>query len=217
MVVWVPCVLIGVWATGLVPPTLSTSAVLSVMLKNLVGNPVLSGLLTAGVLAAIMSSLDSQFLCMGTIFTNDIVLHRAAPGRFSDRQIVLISRIFIVAIVAVTYGLAMVALAKNVNIFDLAVWSFSGFSTLFPLVVAALYWRRVTKAGAYAAVVAGMAVWFWFFWCSGFGGEYTVSLGSWRGIMPVTLSFAASAVAIVGVSLATRPPSQKTLDQFFRA
>ena len=47
------------------------------MLNLLVGDPVLIGLLTAGVLAAIMSSLDSQFLCRERIFTNDIVIHRA--------------------------------------------------------------------------------------------------------------------------------------------
>ena len=47
----------------------SSPAVLSAMLNLLVGDPVLIGLLTAGVLAAIMSSLDSQFLCLGTIFT----------------------------------------------------------------------------------------------------------------------------------------------------
>ncbi len=215
MIVWVPCVLIGVWASGLLPPTLSTSAVLSVMLQQLVGNPILGGLLTAGVLAAIMSSLDSQFLCMGTIFTNDIVLHRVSPGRFSDRQIVFMSRAFIVGIVTITYGLAMLALAKNANIFDLAVWSFSGFTSLFPLVVAALYWQRATRAGAYASIVTGMVVWLYCFWRSGFGGEYTVGVGSWRGIMPVTLSFAASALVLVLVSLGTRPPSQATIDRFF--
>lgn len=215
MIVWVPCVLIGVWASGLLPPTLSTSAVLSVMLQQLVGNPILGGLLTAGVLAAIMSSLDSQFLCMGTIFTNDIVLHRAPQDRFSDRQIIFMSRAFIVGIVTITYALAMLALAKNVNIFDLAVWSFSGFTSLFPLIVAALYWKRATRAGAYASVVAAMVVWFYYFWRSGFGGEYTVSVGSWRGIMPVTLSFAASALMLVLVSLGTRPPSQATINRFF--
>ena len=81
-----------------------------------------------------LSSLDSQFLCLGTIFTNDIVLHSAAKGKYSDKQIILISRLFIIVIVAVTYGFAMLALKNNVNIFDLAVWCFSGFASLFPLI-----------------------------------------------------------------------------------
>ena len=110
----------------------SSPAVLSAMLNLLVGDPVLIGLLTAGVLAAIMSSLDSQFLCLGTIFTNDIVIHRAGENKYSDKQIIFIARCFIVVIVAVTYGLAM--LAKNANVFDLAIWCFSGFSALFPVI-----------------------------------------------------------------------------------
>ena len=129
MIVWVPCVLVGAWASGVLPPGIPPPAVLSAMLNLLVGDPVLIGLLTAGVLAAIMSSLDSQFLCLGTIFTNDIVIHRAGVDKYSDKQIIFIARCFIVAIVALTYGLAM--LAKNANVFDLAIWCFSGFSALF--------------------------------------------------------------------------------------
>ena len=102
MVVWVPCVLVGAWASGVLPPGIPPPAVLSAMLNLLVGDPVLIGLLTAGVLAAIMSSLDSQFLCLGTIFTNDIVIHRAGAEKYSDKQIIFIARCFIVAIVALT-------------------------------------------------------------------------------------------------------------------
>jgi len=213
MIVWVPCVLIGVWATGLLPPGLPSSSVLPVMLKILVANPVLSGLMTAGIMAAIMSSLDSQFLCLGTIFTNDIFLHKAPKDKYSDKQIVMISRVFIILIVALTYGCAMIALRNNVNIFDLAIWCFSGFSSLFPLVFAAIYWRRTTKAGAYASIIAAMVVWFYYFHLSGYGGEYTIL----NGVMPVTMSFTASAVALIIVSLVTTPPSKQTIDKFFGA
>lgn len=68
MIVWVPCVLIGVWATSImgedgVTPMLGAkvppNAVLAVLVKKMT-TPLLAGLLTAGILAAIMSSLDSQ-------------------------------------------------------------------------------------------------------------------------------------------------------------
>ena len=42
--------------------------------------------------------------------------------------------------------------------FTLGVWCFSGFASLFPLVFAAIYWRRVTKAGAIASVVVTAVV-----------------------------------------------------------
>ena len=209
MVVWVPCVLVGAWASGVLPPGIPPPAVLSAMLNLLVGDPVLIGLLTAGVLAAIMSSLDSQFLCLGTIFTNDIVIHRAGVDKYSDKQIIFIARCFIVAIVALTYGLAM--LAKNANVFDLAIWCFSGFSALFPVIFAALYWKRTTKQGAIASIIAALVTWLYYFHESGYGGEYMVG----PGIVPAAICFGASAVVLVVVSLFTEPPSKETLDKFF--
>ena len=209
MVVWVPCVLVGAWASGVLPPGIPPPAVLSAMLNLLVGDPVLIGLLTAGVLAAIMSSLDSQFLCLGTIFTNDIVIHRAGANKYSDKQIIFIARCFIVAIVALTYGLAM--LAKNANVFDLAIWCFSGFSALFPVIFAALYWKRTTKQGAIASIIAALVTWLYYFHESGYGGEYMVG----PGIVPAAICFGASAVVLVVVSLFTEPPSKETLDKFF--
>ena len=208
MIVWVPCVLIGVWASGLLPPGMPPAAVLSNMLKILVDSPILTGLLTAGILAAIMSSLDSQFLCLGTIFTNDIVLHGAEKGEYDEKKIILIARSFIVGIVAITYILAQ--LFANKNVFDLAVWCFSGFAALTPVVFAALYWRRATAAGAFASVIAVLITWFVLFAMSGFGGEYTVG-----GVMPVAFCFLAGAIAMVAVSLATKPPSEETIEKFF--
>ncbi len=209
MIVWVPCVLIGVWATGLRPPGMPSAAVLSSMMAALVENQILTGLLTAGVLAAIMSSLDSQFLCLGTMFTNDIVLHRMGRDRFTDKQIIWIARFFIIGIVTITYLLSLWAADKNV--FDLAVWCFSGFAMLTPLVFGALYWRRTTKVGAYASIIAGTAVWIVLFVKAG-ASEYTVG----PGIMPVTFCVLASTVALIGVSLVTKAPSEETLAKFFR-
>ncbi len=209
MIVWVPCVLVGAWASGVLPPGIPPPAVLSAMLKLLVGDPVLTGLLTAGVLAAIMSSLDSQFLCLGTIFTNDIVLHRVGPKKYSDKQVITIARLFIIAIVAITYGLAMVA--KDANVFDLAIWCFSGFSALFPVVFAALYWKRATKQGVVASILAALVSWVYFFHLSGYGGEYFVG----PGIVPAAICFLVASVALVVVSFMTDPPSKETLKKFF--
>ena len=209
MIVWVPCVLVGAWASGVLPPGIPPPAVLSAMLNLLVGDEILIGLLTAGVLAAIMSSLDSQFLCLGTIFTNDIVIHRAGKDKYSDQQIIFIARCFIVVIVALTYALAM--LAKDANVFDLAIWCFSGFSALFPVIFAALYWKRATKHGAISSILAAVVSWLYYFHQSGYGGEYMVG----PGIVPAAICFGVSAVVLIVVSLFTKPPSVQTLEKFF--
>ncbi|MEM6910608.1 MAG: sodium:solute symporter family protein [Verrucomicrobiota bacterium] len=208
MIVWVPCVLIGIWATGVLPPETTPGTVLAKMIGILVKEPLIVGLVTAGILAAIMSSLDSQFLCLGTIFTNDIVLHNSKKT-LSDKQILWIARGFIVGIVALTYGLSLLLFEKNV--FDLAVWCFSGFAALTPLVLGALYWKRATKMGAYLSVLATALTWFLFFALSGFGGEFTV-LG---GVMPVAICWLAGLLGLVLGSLCSRPPEAAVVERFF--
>jgi SSS family solute:Na+ symporter len=172
-------------------------------------SPLLGGLLTAGVLAAIMSSLDSQFLCLGSIFTNDIVGHYLERDRLTDRQRVVLGRVFVVVIVAATYALA---LTRPGSVFALGVWCFSGFAALFPLVFAAVYWRRATKAGAMASVLATAVVWCWLFSKARFGADREFLF---LGMMPVVTLVAVSTLALVVVSLLTRPPSPATVNKFF--
>jgi len=218
MIVWVPCVLLGLWATtdlASIDPDVPANRVLAVLVQVNAGE-ILGGFLTAGILAAIMSSLDSQFLCLGTIFTNDIALHYG-KRKFSDRQHVLTARLFIIAIVAVTYGFS---LFEQRRVFQMGVWCFSGFSALFPLVLASLYWRRLTAPGAFAAVLTAIASWFYLFWKSDFGKipNYSVDItlgGTTYETMPVATILLASATAMILVSLVTRPPSEKTLAKFF--
>ena len=213
MIVWAPCVLIGVWATtelaGL-PPDVRPNSVLAILVKRLAG-PELAGFLTAGILAAIMSSLDSQFLCLGTMFTNDLVLHYGGRERFSDQQTVWLARVFIVFVVGVTYLLSLFA---KQGVFWLGVWCFSGFASLFPLVFAALYWRGLTKPGAYACVLSTAATWIVFFTQSGYGENRNFTVA---GMMPVAVMITCSTAAMVIVSLLTRPPSEETINKFFPA
>ena len=225
-IVWVPCVLIGAWATSdliTIPPPVAANpnAVLPFLVQKLAG-PVLGGFLTAGILAAIMSSLDSQFLCLGTMFTEDVVQPLRGSRRLSDRHELLVARGFIIAIVAVTYGLSLL---EPRRVFTLGVWCFSGFSSLFPLILAALYWPRLTKAGAYACVLAAAGSWLWLFAASDFAGRpnFTVDIpvptaidadGAWQ-LMPVAAMIAASTAAVIIVSLLTKPPSRPTLQRFF--
>ncbi|GAA4427082.1 sodium:solute symporter family protein [Bremerella cremea] len=214
-IVWIPCVLVGVWATSamngpapMIPPHFNQNAVLSKMVSDM-STPLLSGLLIAGVLAAIMSSLDSQFLCIGTMFTEDIVVHYGGKDRFTDKQVVIIARCFIIAIVAVTYGLSLL---EPRSVFSLGVWTFAGFSSMFPLVFASLYWKRLTKPGAYACVISAFAMWCYFFYDSDFAGntQYTV-----LHMNPAATMVIGSAIAMVVVSLVTRPPSEEHLKRFF--
>ncbi|MDF1754804.1 MAG: sodium:solute symporter family protein [Verrucomicrobiales bacterium] len=219
LIVWLPCVLIGLWATaylGELGPGQSPNSVLGRMIGQLVHSPVLSGLVGAGVLAAIMSSLDSQFMCLGTMFTKDIVIHKFGEDRFTDKQKILIARIFIVVVVGLTYALA-IYLKDSAHVFDLGVWCFSGFAALFPLIVAAVYWKGVTRAGAFACVITTTLVWCVLFYRDilaekpvGMEDELLIA-----GMMPVTIMIAVSAVTLVVVSLLTPKLPEVTIRKFF--
>lgn len=217
MMVWVPCVLIGAWATSavldgklLIPPGANPNLVLGMMVGKLAG-PVLGGFLTAGILAAIMSSLDSQFLCLGSIFMNDIYGHYYGHDKLTDKQKLAIGRFFVILIVAITYFLAL-GLQGTRGVFTLAIWCFSGFSSLFPLVVASLYWKRATKQGAYASIIGASVSWVILFAMSGFGAdrEYLVF-----GMMPVAIMIIVSTAGMVIGSLMSPPPPEKLVRKFF--
>ena len=215
VVVWVPSVTLGV--LGHIDfPDLQGPAASGVLIKmiDLHAPELLAGLLGAGVFAAVMSSLDSQVLALGTMFTQDVVRRYAGQGRdgrdrMSDRRQVLAGRLFVVAILAVTYLLSLVA---EPRIFGLAVWSFTGFASLFPVVVAAVYWRRATAQGAAAAVLTVAALWIYFFSQGWRVSGYTVG---GTGVMPVAVIFLASCAAMVVVSLITRPPGDEVVREFF--
>jgi len=216
LIVWVPCIMVGIWGAAQFGEGANANAVLGRMVNALVHSPVLTGLVGAGVLAAIMSSLDSQFMCLGTMFTNDVVVRLFGKHRFTDGEKILLARGFIVGVVAVSYGLS-VGLVNAAGVFDLGVWCFSGFAALFPLVVASLYWRRVTRAGAFASLVTTAAVWGFLFYRDmiaekppGADDELLIA-----GMMPVAIMVAASTLALVVVSLMTRPPAETTVDRFF--
>ncbi len=231
MIVWVPCVLVGVWAVGVYgnpelrppgPPLPSNpNAILPFLVKTQTG-PILGGFLAAGILAAIMSSLDSQFLCLGTMFNNDIVTHYVGKDKVSDAKQVLYTRLFIVGIVAVTY---LLSLGNVRSVFAMGVWCFSGFSSLFPIVLAALYWRKLSAAGAMAGVLAAIASWIYLFYqgtkvpvAEGGLSKYVIHLpigDESYEVMPVVAMIVCSTIAMIVVSLVTPKPSETTMARFF--
>ena len=162
-----------------------------------------------------MSSLDSQFLCIGSIFTNDIVAHYLGKDRLSDRSQVWIARIFVILIVATTYYLSQLGYR---SVFTMAVWCFSGYAALFPVVLAALYWKKLTAAGALSGILAMVGSWVYLFRESDWGANTDFKLtpfGSENPIMPVVGIFLCTCFAMVATSYLTKPPSEKTLAKFF--
>jgi SSS family solute:Na+ symporter len=214
-IVWIPSVLLGILGSVDVPGLKGAEAnsVLVQMIQRHAPG-VLAGLLGAGVFAAIMSSLDSQSLSIGSMFTHDIIRHyrvRSDPAKheMSERGQVLVGRLFVFGILCLTYVLSLVL---NRSIFKLAVWSFTGFASLFPIVIAALFWKRSTKYGAFASIISVVVLWIYFFIQGWQAPGYTVG-GS--GVMPVAVILAVSAVAMIIGSLISKPPDSAVIQKFF--
>ncbi|MFQ5670265.1 MAG: sodium:solute symporter [Acidobacteriota bacterium] len=208
-VVWLPSILLGVLGRAQVPGLEGAAAnTILVRMIHLEAPEFLAGLLAAGVFAAVMSSLDSQVLSLGTMFTQDVVRHHALHGRMTERQQVLAGRLFVAVLLLVTFLLSCLS---RPSLFSLGIWSFTGFAALFPLVAAALFWKRSTRAGAWASLLTVVVAWTAFFLRSWSVPDGTLG----GGVLPVAVILPLAAAALIGVSLATAPPRPDRVAIFF--
>ncbi|MBI3269026.1 MAG: sodium:solute symporter family protein [Planctomycetes bacterium] len=236
--IWLPSVYLGVVAAQQFPglkPGESDDVILRLLTTY--SNPLVSGILGAGILACVMAA-DSQILALCTMFTEDIFAHYGGKTRFGESAQVWTGRAFVIGVTVFAYCAAL-ALKDKAGIFELAIrFAFSGYASLAPVMVAALFWKRSTKWGALAATlwVAAAVAGTWYLYESSTGiapkaGEPArdlfASLGSLLqrtpgnvtvlGYLPVVPMVLISVLLVVGVSLLTRPPSQATIDRYFPA
>lgn len=170
-----------------------------ILLANLLFHPLVTGFLYAALLAAIMSTVSSQLLVSSSSLTEDfyrLFLRKNA----SEREAVTVGR---VCVALVALAAIVIAADPDSEVLGLVSHAWAGFGAAFgPMVVLALTWRGMTGAGALAGLVTGAAVvvaWIGLGWDTSFlGGE---------GIYEIVPGFIAAWLAIVAVSMATRPAS----------
>ncbi len=113
----------------------------------------IAGFFLCAILAASMSTADSQLLVASSAFSKDVykaVLRKDA----SDKETLLVSRLTVVAITIIAIFLAM---DPNSSIFDVVSYAWAGFggATFGPVILASLFWRRASRNGAVAAMLGG--------------------------------------------------------------
>jgi SSS family solute:Na+ symporter len=158
----------------------------------------MQGLALAGVLAAVMSTLDAQLLTLGSMLGRDVV-RRLAP-RLPERREVAVCRAFLVVLAVVAYA---VVLWRPASIFDIATFSFSGYVMLVPTMLAALHWRRLTAGGAIASIVVGNVV-----LLLAMAGPAPP-----LGLLPVVWGLVAAVAALLLGSWLGRPPAPAVIDR----
>ena len=152
MMIWLPCVFLGVLGFASLGKVGDPDGILLLMLQKYA--PVwLAGILGAGIISAVMGSDAHQVLALSTMFTKDIYQHYGGSKKFGERGAVLFARVFIVLVTVGAFFVAL-ELKDKQGIFEIAVrYAFSGFAAMAPVMIAALFWKRSTKWGALASTL----------------------------------------------------------------
>lgn len=197
---WMILCLYGALASGFtavgyyaeVPLTNAETAFIA--LAEALFNPWVAGIILAAVLAAIMSTADSQLIVASSALTEDFYRGFLRPDA-GDRELLWIGRsgVIIIAVVALT-----LARDPGSRVLDIVAYAWAGFGAGFgPAVLLSVTWPRMTAHGALAGIVTGsvtVAV-----WSQLDGGLFDV-----YEILPGCLF---AAVSIVVVSLLQAPPA----------
>jgi sodium/proline symporter len=163
-----------------------------------------AGVVLAGILAATMSTSDSQLLVSSSSVSENL-LKECFHIRLSTNSTLLIARcaVIVIAIIA-----AVIARDPASSIFSIVSFAWAGFGAAFgPVMLFSLFWRRSTLYGALAGMISGgVTVFVW---------KYLVRpLGAAWNIYELLPAFIVACLAIVAVSLLTKAPSRDITDEF---
>ena len=168
----------------------------------------LGGLFLCGILAAIMSTADSQLLVTASSISSDIY-QNFINQEASEKKVLMLSRVAVLVISALALWIAW---DPNNSIMGLVSNAWSGLGSAFgPITLLSLYWKRTNLPGAIAGIVSGgLTVLIWDY-IPFIGGE---TLGTVTGLYSLVPGFAISCLCIVIFSLSTAAPSEEMLEEF---
>lgn len=170
--------------------------------------PFIGGLFLCGILAAIMSTADSQLLVCSSSVSADIYKDILNP-KASDKAVLKIGRITTVAVAVLAI---FIAWNPESSVMDLVSNAWAGLGAAFgPLVIMSLFWKRANLPGAIAGLISGAATVIIWDYIPLVGGQ---TLGKATGLYSLLVGFIISLLFIIVVSLLTKAPEQTILDEF---
>ncbi len=163
----------------------------------------IAGILLAAIIAASMSTADSQLLVASSSFTSDIykpIIRKNA----SDKELLWVARIVVVIVSVIAYFIASSKGEGAQAIMDMVSNAWALFGGAFgPVVILSLFWKRFTYKGAIAGIVSGAVVDIvWLLKLSG------------TGIYEILPAFIIGFVVSVVVSLIDKKPSEEVVKIF---
>jgi len=174
--------------------------------------PVVAGIFLCGILAAIMSTADSQLLVSASSVAEDIykgLFNRKA----SDKNVLTVSRITVVVVAVIAY---LIALNPNNTIMGLVSNAWAGLGSSFgPIVIMSLFWKRTNVQGAFAGIATGaLTTILWDYIPLIKSADGMVTLRNATGLYSLAVGFTMGLIAIIVVSLLTPKPSVEMLKEF---
>ena len=167
----------------------------------------IAGVLLAAIIAASMSTADSQLLVASSSFTSDIyrpIFRKNA----NDKEILWVGRLVVLVVSVVAFLIASSKGEGAQAIMNMVENAWGGFGSAFgPVVILSLFWRRMTYKGAIAGVVGGALVdVLWYVFLSASTGVYELLPG-----------FAAGMLFAIAATLLDKAPAADVTDIFDRA
>lgn len=206
---------IGIVARGYLTDVLdantSETVFIRVIQQLFSGNGVLifiGGIFLCGILAAIMSTADSQLLVTASAVSEDMY-KGAIKKNSSEKSALLVGKIAVIAVAVIAF---FIALDPKSSIMGLVSDAWAGFGSAFgPVVLLALFWKRSTLPGAISGMAVGaltVIVWDYIPLVNG------VTLYKATGLYSLVLGFAFALIVNIIVSLITKKPSKEILNEF---
>ena len=176
----------------------------------------IGGVFLCGILAAIMSTADSQLLVTASAISEDmykgVIKKNAAEKEATERKALWVGKIAVVAIAVIAFA---IAINPNSSIMGLVSDAWAGFGAAFgPIVLLSLFWKRFNLAGAASGMATGALVVILWDYIPMIGGE---TLGSVTGLYSLVVGFPIALVVAVIVALCTKKPSKEIEDEFEKA
>ncbi|MAX99801.1 MAG: sodium/proline symporter PutP [Oceanospirillaceae bacterium] len=194
-------VLIGLFAIAYLKTGLGDNETVFMVMVDALFHPVVAGILLAAILAAVMSTADSQLLVSSSALAEDFykaLFHKDA----TPEKLVLVGRVAVIVIAVIA---TLLALDENSGVLSLVSYAWAGFGAAFgPALVMSLYWKRMNRWGALAGiVVGGVTVVIWKQLEGGLFDLYEIIPG-----------MVAATVAVVFATLSTSEPDERIQQQF---
>ena len=175
------------------------------------GNGVLifiGGIFLCGILAAIMSTADSQLLVTASAVSEDM-FKGVIKKNASEKTSLWVGKIAVVVVAVIAF---LIALDPNSSIMGLVSDAWAGFGSAFgPVVLLALFWKRSNLAGAIACMATGALTVIVWDYLPVVNGQ---TIYAATGLYSLVVGFALALVVNVVVSLITKKPSKEITGEF---